>query len=70
MNSLRNRTSSRAVSRPNMLKALARIEAELGELMAAAPMTFGPAQHEVETDRREQVKDVLDAVAELWGARR
>jgi hypothetical protein len=58
------------MSRPNMLKALRRLEAELAAVVGAAPQTFGPeASRALEEKAADAVQIALASVATLWDVR-
>lgn len=67
MGDLTKRTSSRSMSRPNMVRALRRIEAEMTQIIDAAPQTFGPeASRQLEEKAKDHVGIAIASIAMLW----
>ena len=66
-NDLSRRSSSRNMSRPNMVRALRRIEAEMRAIIDAAPHTWGPeASRRLEEKAKDSVQITMASISMLW----
>ena len=63
----KERTSSRAMSRPNMLKATERIRRDLATVIGAAPNLRGNGQVFYEDELEARIERLMQDVAWLWG---
>lgn len=66
MSNLGKRTSSRAISRPNVVRALVRITRELEALVDNAPMVWGSGQESVDEKAKSAIATVRDTVCDVY----